>query len=87
MVWMVYGLASLAVLSWLVAVVSAVELVVYHPLEGHRPSWYATRGAVFFDASNFQPSGLRVHRRFLRALSAFVLMAVLTGAAVLISSA
>ncbi len=64
--------AALAVVAWMVAVIAAIRLM-GHRLPAHGLGWYLVRGSAFFRASNFQPSGVRIHRTFMLATGGFAL--------------
>jgi hypothetical protein len=71
-------------LAWLVAVASAIELVVKHRPDGRAVSDYVS-GQAWFGADAFAASGAATRRRMHAALAVFFLIAF-TVAAVVIGS-
>ncbi len=68
-------LGVLLALSWLLAVVSGVELVAKHPAEGKTTLHYIANGTAWFGPDAFAPSGAAARKRMHRALVVFFALA------------
>ncbi|MGE0423634.1 MAG: hypothetical protein AB7O88_15300 [Reyranellaceae bacterium] len=70
MKFIVFGLAGLAVICWLVALVSIVRM--FGMLSGRlKPSAMMFRGIEWFNAANFKPEAAAARKTFVRAFVAF----------------
>lgn len=69
---LLHGLAVvLSVVGWLLAAVSALQLLWHHRPPERGVLEYAVKGVLFFDAANFTASGAGWHRRMLVGFGLF----------------
>lgn len=66
-----------AIVSWLTAVVSMVELITRHRHPDRPVAWYFVSGMAGLNPDNFAPSGARAHARAMVAVGCFFLFAML----------
>lgn len=68
-------LAVVAFAAWVMAVMSALEML-KHRKAGVSGWWFATNGFAFFSGKNFEPGADAPRRRFLRYAGLFALALV-----------